>query len=99
MTRRLLWFAMVPTLLFAGIAIAQQYPIVDMIADNLVQKYQQSSCEQLRHERAEKQGRPKPEREQDAVQMLHDNPQMRAEFINRVAAPIANKLFECGMVP
>ena len=99
MTRRLLWFAMVPTLLFVGIATAQQYPIVDMIADNLVQKYQQSSCEQLRHERAEKQGRAKPERGQEAVQMLHDDPQMRAEFINRVAAPIANKLFECGMVP
>jgi hypothetical protein len=24
---------------------------------------------------------------------------MRREFINRVAAPIANKLFECGMIP
>jgi hypothetical protein len=89
---------MVPALLFAGVAIAQ-YPIMDMIADNLVQKYQQSSCEQLRQERAEKQGRPKPEREEEAVQMLHDDPQMRAAFIDRVAAPIANKLFECGMIP
>jgi hypothetical protein len=98
MTRCLLWLAMVPALLFAGVAIAQ-YPIMDMIADNLVQKYQQSSCEQLWHERAEKQGRPKPEREEEAVQMLHDDPQMRAAFIDRVAAPIANKLFECGMIP
>jgi hypothetical protein len=98
MTRCLLWLAMVPALLFAGVAIAQ-YPIMDMIADNLVQKYQQSSCEQLRQERAEKQGRPKPEREEEAVQMLHDDPQMRAAFIDRVAAPIANKLFECGMIP
>jgi hypothetical protein len=24
---------------------------------------------------------------------------MRAEFVNRVAAPIANKMFECGMIP
>jgi hypothetical protein len=24
---------------------------------------------------------------------------MRAEFMNRVAAPIANKLFECGIIP
>ena len=99
MNKRLLRFAMVPALLFTGIAIAQQYPIMDMMADNLVQKYQQSSCEQLRQERAEKQGRPKPEREEEAVQMLHDDPQMRAAFIDRVAAPIANKLFECGMIP
>ncbi len=80
---------MVPALLFAGVAIAQ-YPIMDMIADNLVQKYQQSSCEQLWHERAQKQGKPKPEREQEAVQMLRDDPQMRTAFINRCrAAPIA----------
>lgn len=98
MTRRLLWFAIVSGLLFAAAAVAQ-YPIMDMIADNLVQKYQQSSCEQLWHERAEKKGRPKSEKEQEAVQMLRDDPQMRAAFIDRVAAPIANKLFECGMIP
>jgi hypothetical protein len=31
--------------------------------------------------------------------MLHNDPNMRNEFMNRVAAPIANKLFECGMIP
>jgi hypothetical protein len=30
---------------------------------------------------------------------MHTDPQMRAAFINRVAAPIANKMFECGMIP
>jgi hypothetical protein len=73
--------------------------MMDMVADKLVQKYQQSSCEQLWQEKAQKQGRPKPEREQEAMQMLRDDPQMRAAFINRVAAPIANKMFECGMIP
>ena len=24
---------------------------------------------------------------------------MRAHFLNKVAAPIANKMFECGMIP
>jgi hypothetical protein len=24
---------------------------------------------------------------------------MRAAFINKIAAPIANKMFECGMIP
>jgi hypothetical protein len=37
--------------------------------------------------------------EQRAVQTLRNDPQMRTAFINRVAAPIANKLFECGMIP
>jgi hypothetical protein len=49
--KRFLWFAMAPTLLFAGVAIAQ-YPVMDRIADEVVQKYQQSSCEQLRQEKA-----------------------------------------------
>jgi hypothetical protein len=37
--------------------------------------------------------------EQRAIQALRNDPQMRTEFLNLVAAPIANKLFECGMIP
>jgi hypothetical protein len=31
--------------------------------------------------------------------MPHSDPQMRAAFIDRVAAPVANKMSECGMIP
>ena len=78
---------------------AQQYPVMDRIADKVIQKYQQSTCEQLWQERAEKGKAPKPQMEQEALQMLKSDPQMRAAFINKVAAPIANKMFECGMIP
>ena len=89
------FFALVfGVLLFSGVAGAQ-YPILDRIADKVVQKYQNSSCQQL----AEKRGQPKSEREQRVVQLLRGDPQMRAAFINRVAGPIANKMFECGMIP
>ena len=37
--------------------------------------------------------------EQKAVQFLKSDPQMRREFINKIAAPIANKMFDCGMIP
>ena len=30
--------------------------------------------------------------------MLRNDPQMAATFINQVAAPIANKMFQCGMI-
>jgi hypothetical protein len=82
-------------LFFAGEAGAQQYPMVDRVSERVVQKYQQSSCEQLYQQRQQ----PKSEMEQHAIQMLHGDPGMRQEFINRVAAPIANKLFECGLIP
>jgi len=78
---------------------AQQYPVMDRIADKVIQKYQQSTCEQLWQERAQKGKAPKPQMEQEALQMLKSDPQMRSAFISKVAAPIANKMFECGMIP
>ncbi|MCI0151596.1 hypothetical protein KNO81_37725 [Paraburkholderia sediminicola] len=99
MTRRFLRLALGSALLFSSVVNAQQFPILDEVAGNIVQKYQQSSCEQLWQEKARNQGQPKSPSEQRVVQLLHNDPQMRAEFINRVAAPIANRMFECGMIP
>lgn len=84
-----------PVLLFAGVSSAQQYPIMDEVANKVIQKYEQSSCEQL----WQKRGQPPSPREQQAIQLLRQDPQMRAAFIGRVAAPIANKMFECGLIP
>jgi ABC-type Fe2+-enterobactin transport system substrate-binding protein len=95
MIRRFAPQATIALLFFARAAAAQQFPIMDMVADKLIQKYQQSSCQQLWQHK----GKPKTQREKQAVQLLHNDPQMRAAFINKVAAPIANKMFECGMIP
>ena len=37
--------------------------------------------------------------EERVVRLLHEDPAMRRELIGRIAAPIADKLFECGMIP
>ena len=92
-------FALAPWALFIGTAGAAEYPLMEAIAGKIVQKYQNSSCEQLWQEKAQKQGKPKSEMEQKAIGMLRNDPQMRGAFINKIAAPIANKMFECGMVP
>ena len=96
-SRRIL--AAVPAVMFAGFALAQQYPIMDRVADKVIQKYQSSTCEQLAQERAQAKGKPKSAQEQRAVQLLREDPNMRTAFLNKVAAPIANKMFECGMIP
>ncbi len=75
----------------------QQYPLMDKVADKIILKYQQSSCEQLWIKKSEK--APPSAEEQKAVAFLKSDPQMRAAFINKIAAPIANKMFECGMIP
>jgi hypothetical protein len=74
-----------------------QYPIMDKIADKIVQKYQSSTCEQLWVKKEQKTP-PTPE-EIRAVGILKSDPQMRIAFINRIAAPIANKMFDCGLIP
>jgi hypothetical protein len=75
----------------------QQYPIMDKVADKVILKYQQSSCEQLWAKKS--QNTPPSAEEQKAVAFLKSDPQMRAAFINKVAPPIANKMFDCGMIP
>jgi hypothetical protein len=98
MKKRYWLFAVVFVLLYLGVAGAQ-HPILDMVTNKVIQKYQNSTCEQLWQERAQQQGKPKPEREQKVIELLRGDAQLRTEFINRVAAPIANKMFECGMIP
>jgi hypothetical protein len=72
-----------------------QYPIFDRIADKVIQKYQQASCEQV----WERKGEPKSQKEQEVIQAMRNDAERRAAFINKVGPPIANKLFECGMIP
>jgi Na+-translocating ferredoxin:NAD+ oxidoreductase RnfG subunit len=81
----------------AKAAPPQQYPMMDKVADKVIMKYTQSSCEQLWVKKAEK--APPTAEEQKAVAFLKSDPQMRAAFINRIAPPIANKMFDCGMIP
>jgi hypothetical protein len=79
---------------FAGMASAD-FPLMNMVADKVIQKYQTSTCEQLW---AQKQ-QPKSEQEQRLIGLLKNDPQLRSAFLNKVAGPISNKMFECGMIP
>ncbi|MGB2667536.1 MAG: hypothetical protein WAK48_26290 [Candidatus Acidiferrum sp.] len=101
--------SIVPLSLFAVLVLAlmlvrssharaqEQHPILDKVAEKVVQKYQTSTCEQLWVKKSEK--APPSAEEQKAIAFLKSNPQMRTLFINKVAAPIANRMFECGMIP
>jgi hypothetical protein len=97
--------SIVLSLLLAGVAYSkkaqaqqpQQYPILDAVAAKIIQKYQTSTCEQLWEKKSQK--APPTPAEQKVIQILHSDAQMRAALINKVAAPIANKMFECGLIP
>ena len=98
MSKRTWIVAAVAASFAAGIAYAQ-FPIMDRVADKVIQKYQTSTCEQLWQEKAQGQGQPKPEMEQRAIAALKSDPQMRQAFFAKISAPIVNKMFECGMIP
>lgn len=79
----------------AGVAVAQQFPMLDNVANQVAKKYQGMTCEQLWAQKAQ----PKSAEEQRVIGLLKSDPAMRTEFLNRVAGPITNKMFECGMIP
>ena len=92
--------ALITLLIYVGIASAQDsYPIMQKIAQKVIQKYQTSSCQQLAMEKSQPPTGEKAQLEKNALEILQNDPQMRTAFINLVAGPIANKLFECGMIP
>lgn len=74
---------------------AADYPLMNMVADKVIQKYQSATCEQLWEQKA----KPKSEQEQRLMGLLKGDPQLRKAFMDKVAGPIANKMFDCGMIP
>ncbi|HEX8797260.1 MAG TPA: hypothetical protein VF772_01545 [Terriglobales bacterium] len=90
-------FAIVSLTLIAigGTQAQDQHPLLDQAANKVIQKYQTSSCQQLAQQKQEP---PSPEKVK-VVQFLKTDPQLRTDFINKIAGPIANKLFECGFIP
>ena len=57
-------FAVALTLLYVSMAQAQ-YPMMDMVANKVIQKYQSSTCEQLWEKKAKK--APPSQQEQNAI--------------------------------
>jgi hypothetical protein len=88
-------FVVVLASMGAGVGYAQ-YPIMDRVADKVIEKYQSSTCEEL----WEKRGKKKPSEETQRVMgFLRSDPDMRKAFFDRIAGPVMNKMFECGMIP
>ncbi len=84
-------------MLVGGTYAQEQHPILDQMANKVITKYQNATCEQLWAEKANKQ--PPTPQQQKVISFLKSDPTMRTLFINKVAAPVANKMFDCGMIP
>ena len=76
-------------------AVHAQGMMLDYAADRVIQKCTTSTCEQLKAQRDD----PKSDKEKMAIDYLRNDSQARIAFIDKIAAPVANKMFECGMFP
>jgi hypothetical protein len=73
--------------------------MLDQVAAKVIEKYKTSSCVQLATEKSQPATGQKAAMEQRAIDLLKADAQLRKEFLAKVAAPIADKLLQCGMIP
>ena len=79
--------------------------LLDTAANFVIEKYQNASCEEVADmqpksaEEAKADGSPDAKLQAKAIELLQNNPELREEFINRVAGPIANRMFDCDLIP
>jgi len=81
------------TLILAG-AVSGQGMLLDFAADKVIKKYQTATCEELKAPKP-----PPTDKEKEAIEFLRNDSQARIFFINKIAAPVLNKMFDCGMIP
>jgi hypothetical protein len=81
-------------LIVAGAAFAQGM-LLDFAADKVITKYKTATCDELKAQRKEA----PTDKEKEAIEFLRNDSQARIFFINKIAAPVLNKMYDCGMIP
>lgn len=84
----------ISALIVAGAASAQGM-LLDFAADKVIKKYQTATCDELKAQKKD----PPSDKEKEAIEFLRNDSQARITFINKIAAPVLNKMFDCGMIP
>jgi hypothetical protein len=92
---KLIGVAVLAPFLFATESAWPQGMLLVFAADKVVKKYQTATCEELKAMKAD----PPSEKEEMGVDYLRNDSQARKYFVDKVAAPVLNKMFECGMIP
>jgi hypothetical protein len=76
-------------------AASAQGMLLDLAADKVIKKYQTATCDELRAQKKD----PPSDKEKQAIEFLRNDSEARISFINKIAAPVLNKMFDCGMIP
>jgi hypothetical protein len=68
--------------------------LLDAAADKVIMKYQTATCEQLKAQKDE----PPSDKQKEAIEFLRNDAQARTSFIDKIAAPVLNKMFDCSII-
>jgi|SRR6266436_1389156 len=84
----------ISALFLAGAASAQGM-LLDAAADKVIKKYETATCDELKAHKKD----PPTDKEKEAIEFLRNDEQARVFFISKIAAPVLNRMFDCGMIP
>lgn len=81
--------------------------VVNAIAQKTIEKFNNSSCQDLAKSMAQNQGNQgnseapslKDQVTARFIERLRQEPQLTQEFFGQISTPVLTKLFECGLVP
>jgi hypothetical protein len=93
--RKLIGVTVFVSCLIAAGAVFSQGILLDFAADKVIKKFQDGTCEELKAQKSE----PRTEKEKMAIEFLRHDSQARVAFIDKIAAPVLNKMFECDLIP
>ncbi len=75
--------------------------LVNVLADQVVNRVNQSSCKDFQSSLNRLQDQPKNQNSAMKARLLDSmkaNPELRRTFIDAIAGPLANKMFDCGLI-
>lgn len=95
MSRKIRYFVITLVLCGAAYVAVQdhKYSEIDNLSQKVIDTYQRMSCEDIASKRGEI-----TQVNERVVKVMHESVDIRRKFINRIAAPVANKLFACGLI-
>jgi hypothetical protein len=83
----------------------RQGHVAEMGANAVLRLLDQTSCDrfgamlqQMKERRAEH-GNSEPPFRQRFQELMRRSPDVRRDFVNRIAGPLANKMLDCGLLP
>jgi hypothetical protein len=94
-----------PSLPTEELSLPSQETVVDTVANIVIDKFQNANCEELSQMQPSSSNSsavssdPQAVMQEQAIAILKQNPEIREQFINQVAPAIANKMFDCNIIP